>query len=136
VLSLARAGIDRRELGCDNWGVTEAEFMERIDAHLEEARDQTVSIQEEIRLSRDERAETREFMRELTLRHERSTNKAVATLRAQTSAMNEISNAMNKMAAHLQDLHDESVAQRESIWQVHDRLDELRPGEDDERPSG
>jgi hypothetical protein len=120
--SLARAAIDPCVSGCDNRAVTEAEFLDRIDqhialtrehiavanghmergnAHMERGNALMERVEEGMRLNREERAEIREFMRELTLRHERSTQAVVRTL---------------------VEMQDELKAHRGSLLAIHDRL--------------
>lgn len=96
--------------------MTEAEFLERIDEHIASVRDHVAvgnrhierggvlikRVEEEMRLNREERAESREFMRELTLRHERSTQAVVRTL---------------------VEIQEELKAHRGSLLAIHDRLD-------------
>jgi chromosome segregation ATPase len=107
--------------------VTEAEFLERFDrriarldehvatgnAHMERGNVLMERVEEEMRLNREERAETRQFMRELTLRHERSTQQVVTQLAEQTAV--------------LRDMHDEHIAFRKALFRVNDRLEDLRP---------
>ena len=70
-------------------------------------------VEEQMRLNREERRETREFMRELTLRHERSTQQVVTQLTEQTAVM--------------RDMHDEHLAFRKALFRVNDRLEDLGP---------
>ncbi len=100
--------------------MTESEFLERIDghiavanAHLECGNTIMERVEDEVRLNRAERQETRIFMRELTLRHERVTQRMV--------------NQLSDQSAILRDLHDEHVAFRKVLFRVNDRLEDLRP---------
>ncbi|MGI8460079.1 MAG: hypothetical protein ACR2OC_00370 [Solirubrobacterales bacterium] len=100
--------------------MTESEFLERIDghiavanAHLERGNTIMERVEDEVRLNRAERQETRIFMRELTVRHERVTQRMV--------------NQLSDQSAILRDLHDEHVAFRKALFRVNDRLEDLRP---------
>lgn len=92
-----------------------ADMREEIGLNRDEirlSREEIRLSREEIRLSREDRIAGREFMRQLTDRHERATREMVDEISANTTV--------------LHDLHDEHVAFRESLMRVHDRLEDLR----------
>jgi hypothetical protein len=68
--------------------------LDRLDQRMEEVR-------VELELNRSERAETREFMRELTIRHEK---------------------AMQNVARRLEDMGDQIRANTAATWAMLDRL--------------
>jgi hypothetical protein len=85
------------------------QFLKRLDRHLERIDRHMADVREEMRLSREQYADQREFMRELTLRHERSTQAAVRTLDAQTR--------------RLDDMGDQIRADTRAVLAVLDRLE-------------
>jgi len=89
--------------------VTEQEFLERLDAHMERGS----AIMER---SNELIVEHREFIREMTRRNERVTQELVREISAGRKVL---------LGARevLVDLHRESYAQREAIWTL---IDELR----------
>lgn len=115
--------------------MTEGDLLERLDRHTERmgehiavANDHMAAtrehmaqgnqlmarVEEEMRLSRKDRADGRAFLHDLNLRQERITEELVEHIGGQTEI--------------LRDLHAETLAQRKSIWRVHDKLDELGGG--------
>jgi hypothetical protein len=95
--------------------VRQKEYLRRLDAHLERSnalmaqvteeiqlsREQIRLSHEELRLSRGERQDLRTFIREMVIRMER---------------------AAAKQAAELQDLREDSRAQRDALLRLIDRL--------------
>lgn len=72
------------------------------------------NIEVEIRLAREERADTHQFMREMVLRMDQITERH--------------ERAMSAVVKELRDLGAESRAQRRALLQVIDRMDRLDPG--------
>ena len=84
------------------------EFLRRLDAHLEHSNALMAQVTEEIqlsreelRLSRGERQDLRTFIREMVIRMER---------------------AAAQQAAELEDLREDSRAQRDALLRLIDRL--------------
>jgi chromosome segregation ATPase len=75
--------------------------LERLEASMDR-------VDHELHANREERAEMRQFMRELTLRHERATEHVVDRLEA--------------MGERLADMGDQLRANTAATWAIVDRL--------------
>jgi methyl-accepting chemotaxis protein len=83
------------------------ELMQRLDKTMAEIRHEVELTREEVRLSRESRTDLREFIREMLTRFDR---------------------AAQAQAAGLQEVYDESRAQRQALLRLIDRMDRLEPG--------
>ena len=82
-------------------GVSNRQLLQRLDRHLDSADERWAGIENEIRLSRQERENMRVFTRDLMVRMERLT-------RVQVKA--------------LEDLQEDSAAHRQALLRMLDRL--------------
>ncbi len=80
----------------------------RFDEHMARGNELMGEVKDEMRLNREERAESREFMREIVARIERGSREEVRVLQGLTD--------------EIRDLIAESRAQREGLLRVIDRL--------------
>jgi hypothetical protein len=78
-------------------------------------------IHQEMVLSRESRDDTREFMREITIRIDRTFRDFSAVLQAQTAALQELAGEVREGRA-------EQRAQTEALMRLIDRMDRLDPG--------
>ena len=89
--------------------MADRDFLERIDRHMERGNELMADVREEMRLTREQYADQREFMRELTLRHERATQAVIRRLDAGTE--------------RLGDMGDQLRANTRAVLAVLDRLE-------------
>lgn len=111
----ARFALDPSLVGCDNPVMT-GDALERIDRHMErgnELMDRGNKLMDRVI---EEQERTRLFLRDLLVRHERATNALVRRMDAGTQEL---------IAGRrvLEDLHEETMAQRKGILRLLDRLE-------------
>lgn len=95
--------LSRHSPGVRLSGVAEADFLRRIDAHMErgnELMDRSNELMDQNRRAFDD---LRTFLRDMTVRQER---------------------VLGRMADHLADMTQEQRAQRAALFRILDRLDE------------
>lgn len=107
--------------------MTESEFLERIDAHIAQTGDHIAEANRHMERGNElfERflvlhEDTRGFIREMTTRNERFHRELIREVRSgreEVFAQTDV----------LRDLHREMLAQRDSIWHVHDKLEGRGP---------
>jgi len=102
------------------------ELLKRIDRHLDQTDDHWASIDEELRLSREQRerhaemfGDLRHFTRDMMRRMELVTQEHVRASTAQVQVSQEI-------VREIRDLREESRAQRQALLRM---LDRFGPGE-------
>ncbi len=88
--------------------MADREFLERMDQRLARGNELLGEVKDEMRLNREERAESREFIREIVGRIERGSREEVRVLQGLTD--------------EIRDLIAESRAQREALLRMLDRL--------------
>jgi hypothetical protein len=83
--------------------------MERIDAHMERGNQLMGEVREEMRLSREQHADLRQFIRDMTLRMHKDGEAHAKAIDANTTVLVE--------------LREDIIATRKGMFQVLDRLD-------------
>lgn len=102
------------------------EILRRLDEHTERGNELMSEVRQEMRLSREQHADLREFIREQTVRAERVTDRQVTALDALVLRQDEGIAALRQMRVEireeLRDLRAESRAQTQALMKVIDRL--------------
>ena len=90
-------------------------LMDRGEALARRSHDLMDSVQDELRLSREQHADLRQFIREMNMRAERFTQRAIEHLER-------LGRKVDANSSHMEDLREQGRAQTEALLRVLDRL--------------
>jgi len=102
--------------------VTEAELLERLDAHIARGNDLTEAVREEMALSRETHEDLRAFTREITLRNEKVWREVVAGL---TDTRRAIREDLGGMRESLGGMRESLGGMRESLGGMGESLRDM-----------
>jgi methyl-accepting chemotaxis protein len=102
--------------------VTESEFLERFDAHIAESRALNAEVRDEVRLSREQHADLRGFIRDLTRRNEIVLGEMASNLGDMASNLGQMASNIGEMSSNLAELNQQTRAHTQGLLSVLDRL--------------